>query len=415
MPLNLNAKAQSGRAQTFAALKHRNFRLWFFGQLVSLVGTWMQVTAQGFLIYQLTGSPAYLGYVGFAAGSPSLLFSLFGGVVADRMPRRTLLVITQSVMMLLAALQAGLTLANVVQPWHILILAFLTGIATAFDAPARQAFVLEMVTRDDLGNAIALNSTMFNLATVVGPAIAGLAYALIGAAGCFTLNGVSFIAVIAALLLMRLDLPRLPNRVVTSALSDAKAGLRYVASQPVIFTVIALLGLLSLFGQALSTLMPAWAVSILGGDATTNGWLQSARGLGALIAALILASRGPLLRKGRWFTLGSFIFPAGLLIFSVLRWLPLSLAALVGLAWGNMLFINTANMTVQTNTPDELRGRVMSIYVFVLFGASPVGALLTGALAELLGAPLTVAACGLAGLAVAALVWVRVPQLRAGQ
>jgi MFS family permease len=220
--MTFNVRLPRGRSQTFAALKHRNFRLWFIGQLVSLVGTWMQATAQGFLIYQLTQSPAYLGYVGFAAGSPSLLFSLFGGVVADRMSRRTLLVITQTTMMILAFILAGLAFFNVVQPWHVIILAFLTGIATAFDAPTRQAFVLEMVTREDLTNAIALNSTMFNLATVVGPAAAGLAYALIGATGCFTLNGLSFIAVIVALLLMKLDLPVLPNRVATSALSDAK-------------------------------------------------------------------------------------------------------------------------------------------------------------------------------------------------
>jgi MFS family permease len=407
-----DARPRPGRSQTFAALQHRNFRLWFIGQLVSLVGSWMQATAQGFLIYQLTQSPAYLGYVGFAAGSPSLLFSLFGGVVADRMPRRILLLITQTAMMLLAFIQAALTFLSLVQPWHIIVLAFLTGIATAFDAPARQAFVLEMVTREDLGNAIALNSTMFNMATVVGPAAAGLAYALIGAAGCFTLNGLSFIAVIVALRMMKLNLFGLPNRVVTSALSDAKEGLRYVAHQPIILTVIGLLGLTALFGQSLNTLMPDWAVAILGGDATTNGLLQSARGLGALIAALMIASWGQSVLKGKLLTLGSFVFPAVMLIFAATRWLPYSLAALVGLGWGNMLFINTANMTVQTHTPDELRGRVMSIYILIFFGAMPLGSLLTGALAEHLGAPLTVALCALAVLGAAVLVWLKVPQLR---
>jgi predicted MFS family arabinose efflux permease len=270
-----------------------------------------------------------------------------------------------------------------------------------------------MVAREDLSNAIALNSTMFNLATVAGPAAAGLAYALIGAAGCFMLNALSFIAVIAALLMMKLTLPGLPNRVVTSAWSEAKEGLRYVAHHPIVLTVIALLGITALFGQSLNTLMPAWAVTILGGDATTNGLLQSARGLGALIAALIIASLGQSVAKGRLLTLGSFVFPAVMLIFAVVRWLPLSLAALVGLAWGNMLFINSANMTVQANTPDELRGRVMSIYILVFFGAAPIGSLLFGALAELWGAPLTVASCAIVGIAAAVVVWLKVPHLRA--
>jgi MFS family permease len=401
-----------GASQTFAALKHPNYRLWFTGQLVSLVGTWMQTTAQGFLIYQLTQSPVYLGYVGFAAGGPSLLFSLYGGVLADRMPRRTLLLITQTAMMVLGFILAGLTFLNLVQPWHILVLAFLNGIATAFDAPARQAFVLELVTREDLSNAIALNSSMINLAVVVGPAAAGLAYAFIGAAGCFTINGFSFIAVIAALLRMTLNLPHLPNRVVTSVLSDTKEGLHYVARQPIILTVIGLVGVMSLFGQSLTTLMPDWAVAIYKGNATTNGFLQSARGVGALIAALMAASVGQSARKGRLLTLGSLVFPILLLIFAALRWLPLSLVALVGLGWGNILFYNMANITVQGHTPDELRGRVMSIYVFIAFGAAPIGALLAGALAELLGAPLTLVFCGLVILAVSGGVWLKVPQLR---
>jgi MFS family permease len=178
--------------RTFAALQHRNYRLWFVGQLVSMVGTWMQSTAQGYLVFELTRSPAYLGYVGFAAGVPSWLFMLYGGVVADRMSRRNLLLITQTVMMILAFGLAGLTFSGLIQPWHLILLAFGLGVANAFDAPARQAFVLEMVSREDLTNAIALNSTMFNLATVIGPAVAGVAYAILGPAWCFTLNGLSF-------------------------------------------------------------------------------------------------------------------------------------------------------------------------------------------------------------------------------
>ncbi len=409
------ARLRLGSSQTFAALRHPNYRLWFTGQLVSLVGTWMQATAQGFLIYELTHSPVYLGYVGFAAGGPSLLFSLYGGVLADRMPRRTLLLITQTAMMIVGFIQAGLTFLNVVQPWHIIVLAFLNGVATAFDAPARQSFVLELVTREDLSNAIALNSTMLNLAFVAGPAAAGLAYATIGAAGCFALNGLSFIAVIVALLKMKLCLDCLPNRVVTSALSQAKEGVYYVAHHPVILTVVGWVGVMSLFGQSLNTLMPDWAVAILGGDATTNGFLQSARGVGALIAALMAASLVQSGRRGQLLTLGGFVFPTVLLIFAALRWLPLSLAALIGTAWGNVLFMNMANMIVQGHTPDELRGRVMSIYVFVMFGATPIGSLLTGALAQLLGAPLTLALCAMVILGASGLVWLKAPQLRTAE
>src|SRR5215210_4691678 len=190
--------------RTFAALQYPNYRLWFQGQLVSMVGTWMQITAQGFLIFQLTHSTAYLGYVGFAGGVPSLLFMLFGGVIADRVARRKLLVITQSTMMLLALILAALTFAQLVQPWHIVLLALALGTANAFDAPAAQAFVLELVDRQELTNTIALNASLFNLATVVGPTVAGLTYAAFGAAWCFTLNGLSYVSVIVALLLMRL-------------------------------------------------------------------------------------------------------------------------------------------------------------------------------------------------------------------
>jgi len=266
--------------QTFAAFKYRNYRLWFGGQLFSLFGTWMQTTAQGYLVYQLTNSSAYLGYVAFASGVPTWLFTLYGGVVADRMSRRTLMVVTQSAMLVLAFILAALTFTGLVQPWHIVVLAFLLGIANAFDAPARQAFVLEMVEREDLTNAIALNASMFNAATAVGPAVAGVTYAAFGPAWCFTLNGISFIAIIVALLMMQIRPQAVPARRVSAA-SEVMEGLRYVVAQPVIRALIGLVGVLSLFGVSLFALMPAWAVQVLGGDAATLGWLQSARGAGA--------------------------------------------------------------------------------------------------------------------------------------
>src|ERR687894_416285 len=248
------AVAQPSNAwmRTFAALRHPNYRLWFLGQLVSLVGTWMQITAQSFLIFELTRSTAYLGYVGFANGLPAWLFMLYGGVVADRVARRTLLVITQSTMLVLAAILAALTLAQLVQPWHIVLLALALGTANAFDAPAAQAFVFELVDREDVTNAIALNATLFNLATVVGPTVAGLTYAAFGAAWCFGLNGVSFLGVITALLLMRLPARTIAPRT-RSALADLKEGLRYTISHPLLRYLIAVPAVTALFGMAYAT------------------------------------------------------------------------------------------------------------------------------------------------------------------
>jgi MFS family permease len=398
--------------QAFTSLKYRNYRLWFVGQLASLVGTWMQTTAQGFLVFQLTNSPVYLGYVGFAAGIPSWLFTLYGGVISDRMPRRKLLVITQTSMMILAFILAALTFAKIVQPWHIVLLAFLLGIANAFDAPARQSFVLEMVEREDMTNAIALNSTMFNSATAVGPAVAGVTYAALGPAWCFTINGISFLAVIVALLMMQIKPQPLRARA-TSALADLKEGVRYVASHPSIRMLIIVAAVASLFGMSYATLLPAWAVDILHGDSTTNGFLQSARGVGSLLGALMIASLGRFRFKGKLLTLGSLVFPISLLAFAAVSWLPLSLLVLVGVGWGFMVMLNMANALVQTLVPDELRGRVMGVYTLGFFGVMPIGALLAGAVAQITNEPITVVLGALITLAFAAWLWVQMPQLRA--
>ncbi len=398
-------------SQMFAALHHRNYRLWFIGQLVSLIGTWMQTTAQGYLVFELTHSPAYLGYVGFAAGVPSWLFMLYGGVVADRFSRHKMILATQISMMVLAFILAALTFSGLIQPWHIVLLALGLGVANAFDAPARQAFVVEMVGREDLTNAIALNSSMFNMATVAGPAVAGLAYALLGPAWCFTINGISFIAVIVALLLMRLN-PGEARKRVTAPLDDLKEGLRYAASHVIIRTLISVAAVMNLFGMAFMTLMPAWAITVLGGDATVNGWLLSARGLGALSGALMIAALGRFKAKGKLLTLGSFAFPLLVLLFAEVRWLPLSLLMLVGVGWGFMILFNMANTLLQTIVPDELRGRVVSIYTLGFFGSMPLGALLTGWVAELIGEPNTVFLSALFSLVFAVWLWLRVPQLR---
>jgi len=399
-------------SHTFAALKSRNYRLWFFGQMISLFGTWMQSTAQGFLVFQLTHSPVYLGYVAFSSGIPIWLFMLYGGVVADRMERRPLLLITQTSMMILAFILAALTFLNLVEPWHIVLLAFGLGLANAFDAPARQAFVLEMVDREDLTNAIAMNSTMFNSATAVGPAVAGITYALFGPAWCFMINGFSFIAVIIALLLMANLNPQPIPEVRNSALVDLKEGLHYVVSHSFIRALIGLVSMTTLFGISFATLFPAWAVRILHGNASTNGFLQSARGLGALISALSIASLGRFKFKGKLLTFGTFAFPLGLLIFALVRWLPLSLLALVGVGWASILVFNLANSLVQTLTSDTLRGRVMSVYSLTFFGLMPIGGLLAGAFAERLGEQITVVVWALVSFGSAAAVWTFLPKLR---
>jgi len=381
-----NLRRQISLKHTFASLRHRNYRLWFWGQMVSLFGTWMQVTAQGFLIYELTRSPAHLGYVGFAAGLPSWFLMPLGGVIADRVRRRTLLIITQTSMMALAFILAALTFLNIVEPWQIVLLAFLHGIVNAFDAPARHAFVPDMVGREDLTNAIALNSTIFNSATAIGPAVAGITYALVGPAWCFMINGVSFLAVIAALWRMRLQ-PVQKEPTQSSAFEDLKEGVRYVLDHPMIRTLISLIVVTSLFGVSFAVLLPAWAVKVFGGDATTNGWLQSARGVGALIGALIIASLGHFNFRGRFLTFGSFAFPLLVLAFSLVRWLPLSLVVLLGAGIANIFIFNLANALVQTLVRDDLRGRVMGIYSLTFFGFLPVGALWIGTMAERFGEP----------------------------
>ncbi len=397
--------------ETFAALKYYNYRLWFTGQIVSLVGTWMQSTAQGYLIYQLTNSPAYLGLVGFAGGLPSILFTLFGGVVADRLPRRTLLVITQAAMLVLAFILAVLTFSNLVRPWQIIVLAFLLGIANAFDAPARTSFILELVNREHMTNAIALNSTMFNIATVVGPSVAGLTYAAFGPSWCFTLNGISFIAVIIALLLMRIEPVEQPPRR-GNALGELGEGLRYVFTNRVVLSLTLAVGAVSLFGIGMLNLLPAWATDILHGDVRTNGWLVSARGFGSLISALMLAYWGSRKLRGRLWTIGAFVMPALLFIFAWVRWLPLSLVTLVVVGWGFMLIVNNSQAIIQSLVSDHLRGRVMGVYTLVFFGSMPLGSLLSGTLAEQIGEPLAVALGAGALLLLAVGVWIFLPEIR---
>jgi MFS family permease len=370
--------------KTFLALRYPNYRLWFAGQLVSLFGTWMQSTVQGFFIYELTHSPAYLGYVGFAAGLPTWLFMLYAGVVADRVPRRKILLITQSAMMTLAFILAVLTFLKIVKPWHIIILALLMGTTNAFDAPARQAFVRELVEPEAITNAIALNSAMFNTAIAIGPAAGGIIYAALGPAWCFTINGLTFIAVISALSAMKLKSSYKP-KTNNSPIMDLKQGIKYTINHPTIRYLILTVGIIALFGATFVTLLPAWAVKILHGDAKTNGFLQTARGLGALTSALFIASLGIFHFKGKLLTIGTFLYPIFIMLFASTSNFTLSLIFLYFTGMGQILIMNLSNSLVQTQVDEEMRGRVMGIYTFFFFGLMPFGALWIGTVANILG------------------------------
>lgn len=397
---------------TFSALKHRNFKLWFYGQMISLIGTWMQITAQAFLVYELTNSSSYLGYVGFASGIPSWIFMFYGGVVVDRVSRRTVLIITQVALMILSIILAYLTFSGNIQPWHILLLSFLTGIAIAFDAPARQTFINELVHREHLTNAIALNATMFNTASAVGPAISGVMYALIGPAWCFTINAVSFIAVIIGLFMIKLDVKAVARKT-TSVFSDLKEGILYIKSHKLIRTFVLFSAAVSLLGVSFTTLIPAWAVKILGGDSTTNGLLQSARGVGALVSALVVASLGTFNFRGKLYTLGAISMPIFIILFAFfhIEFVALVLIFIVGAS--TVLVYNLTNAFLQILVTDELRGRVLAFYTFTFFGLMPLGSLLIGNTADWLGETFAIILFAVVLLICSLYIYLRVPKIRA--
>lgn len=396
---------------TFAALRHPNYRLWFMGQLVSMAGTWMQSTALGYLVFELTRSSAWLGYTAFASGIAAWMFTLHGGVVADRVNRRDLLVVAQGGAMLLALVLAALTFSGVVQPWHLLVLAFLLGVVNAFEGPARQAFVLEMVTREDLTNAISLNSMMFNAATALGPAIGGLLYAWVGPGWCFSVNGASFLALIGALLAMRLPKSdRVPSR--TTVRAQIREGFTAIRADRRILALILIVASTTFTAVSFLTLLPAWAVRVLGGDATTNGYLQSARGVGAVIASLVIASLGRVQWRGRMLTLAIFAIPVAIFGVTVVRGLPRSLVAMFVTGVALISVFNLANALVQAVVPDEVRGRVMSVYNLAFMGVLPLGSLLVGGLAHTIGEPDAGMICAAVGLVAAAAITLAVPEIR---
>jgi MFS family permease len=421
---------------TFRALRHRNYRLFFFGQLISLVGTWMQNIAQQWLIYRLTGSATMLGTINLVTALPLVPMSLWGGSLADRFPKRSIIVVTQTAMMILAFILAALTWTGAVQVWHVLVLAVALGAANAVDIPARQAFVVEMVEgKEDLSNAIGLNSTIFNAARAVGPALAGIAVAVTGEAGAFFVNGVTFIAVIASLLMMHLPAQ---SRAVRQANLSAHLGeaIRYVRGQQVVMVLMSLVAVSAFLSMPYSTLMPVFASDVLhesaqpvldavchhvggsfGGDcqspdALTYGLLMAATGLGAVIGALFVASLPERTRRGRWLTAGNLLFPAGVVVVALSRSFSWTMLLLVAVGVGFVTQNALANTLIQIASPDELRGRVMSFYSLTFQMMMRLGGMQAGVMGDYFGAPLTVgvgaAACLIYGLFVA---W-RFPRVR---
>jgi MFS family permease len=378
-----------GLALIFRALHHRNYRLFFGGQGISLIGTWMQQIAMSWLVYQMTHSAFLLGVVGFLGQIPAFLLSPFAGVLIDRWNRHHILVGTQSLAMIQAFILALLTLTGTIAIWHIIILALCLGFVNAFDMPTRQAFVVEMVeTGEDLGNAIALNSFLFNGARLVGPSIGGVFISLLGEGICFLLNGISFIAVIVALLAMKMTKREIRSKS-SHVLQGIKEGFTYAFGFAPIRSIIFLLGLISLMGMPYTVLMPIFARDILHGGPHTFGFLMAASGTGAVAGAIFLASRKSVLGLGRIIVIASSIFGIGLITFSLSRVVWLSLLLLVVTGFGMMVQMASSNTVLQTIVDDDKRGRVMSFYTMAFMGMTPFGSLLAGIFAGKIGAPNT--------------------------
>lgn len=371
--------------EALRAMRHRNFRLYFFGQLVSLIGSWMQTTAQQWLVYRLTGSQLSLGLVTFAGFIPVLLLSLFMGVVVDRVSRRRLLLLTQSWFLLLALALAALTFLGIVQYRHIIVLALLFGIGNALDMPARQAFNLDMVEHDDLFNAIALNSSVFNGARIIGPAIGGLVIASWGEGTAFGLNAVSFLAVIAGLLMMSLPPFQRPAQRDTG-LGDLKRGLAYLVGDRQVLGLVTMVAAFSLIGFPYAVLLPVFAQDVLRIGVKGYGILLGAQGVGALAAALSLAILGDRRPKGRLLWLSRWMLVAAVALLGFSRTTALSMLALALAGFALISQLAVTNTLIQLAVPDDLRGRVLSAYTWALGGFWPLGALLIGALGSWLGA-----------------------------
>jgi MFS family permease len=378
----------------FRALSSRNYRLFFTGQGISLIGTWMQQIAISWLVYRLTDSVFLLGAVTFANQIPSFLLGPFAGVLADKFNRHHVLLVTQFLSMLQAGTLAALVLTGTVQVWHVLVLMAMLGTINAFDIATRQAFVIELVEkREDISNAIALNSSMFNMARLVGPSIAGILIAWVGEGVCILINAVSYIAVLASLLMLRLK-PFEQQAVQRKVWESLRDGFSYAFGFPPIRTLILIVGLISLFGMPFSVMLPVFARDILLGGANTLGYLMGASGLGALIGALFLAQRKSVLGLGKIIVFTMTLFGAALMAFSFSQILVLSLVLMLFTGFGMIVTMASCNTLLQTIVDDDKRGRVMSLYVTAFMGMAPLGSMLAGAVAEQIGVAYTLLGCG---------------------
>lgn len=376
--------------RAFVSLSYPNYRLWFTGQLISMTGTWMQNTAQAYLAFELTKSPAFLGMMAFAQGVPTWIFMIYAGAIVDRISRRQILIVSQIFMMCLAILMAFLTWLDCLEPWHILILASLTGVANSFDAPARQSLASELVEKKDLTNALALNGALFNLGSTLGPALAGIIYVIAGPIVCFVLNALSFLAVLIALVKIKLP-PKIRRKTEESIVDQLKEGVVYATTHRIIGVLIFLAGSMSLFGISVVTIFPAWAVHQLDGDARVAGYLQAGRGLGAVLGALGVAYFASIMVRGRWIAIGALSLPVALIGFSLSKNLVSALIFVALLGVSQIMLLNLSNSLIHSEVDDRLRGRVASIFGLTFFGLMPIGGLIMGYLAEQLSEPFAVA------------------------
>ncbi|HEY5513916.1 MAG TPA: MFS transporter [Geomonas sp.] len=403
--------AQAGGG-LFRALSYRNYRLFFFGQGISLVGTWMQQVAMSWLVYRLTGSALLLGTVGFTSQIPTFLVAPFAGVLADRCNRRRMLLATQGLAMAQAFLLSYFVLTGSIQVWQIIALSLLLGVVNGFDIPVRQSFVVDMVEeKHGLANAIALNSSMVNAARLIGPSVAGLLISLVGEGACFLLNGFSYLAVLISLALMRVA-PRPVRKVRTSILHELREGVSYAANFAPIRLILLLLALVSLMGMPYAVLMPVFAKDVLHGGPHTFGFLMAASGVGAFASTVYLASRRSVLGLERLIAVSCALFGAGVAGFALSSLLWVSLLCLAVAGFGAMMQVAASNTILQTIVDDDKRGRIMSLFTMAFMGMTPFGSLFAGALAARIGAPVTVQIGGLACLVGALLFAARLPALR---
>ena len=405
-------RVASGLRLSLRALEHRNFQLFFGGQSISLIGTWMQRIALGWLVYHMTNSPFLLGVVGFAGQIPTFLLAPFAGVFADRWNRHRILIVTQSLAMVQALVLSLLVLTGTVVIWHIMVLSIFLGTINAFDTPARQSFLVEMVEKkEDLSNAIALNSSMVNVARLLGPSLAGILISVVGEGLCFLLNGVSYLAVIAALLAMKIK-KRETKHQASKVWAGLREGFAYAFGFSPIGAVLLLLALMSFMGMPYTILMPVFARDVLHGGPHTLGFLMGASGVGALGGALYLASRKSVLGLGRLISVATALFGIGLVAFSHSRLLALSIPLMFITGFGMIVEMAASNTVLQTIVEDDKRGRIMSFFTMAFMGMTPFGSLFAGFLASRIGAPNTLLIGGLACLAGAAAFALKLPALR---